>query len=161
MTAQRRTPEETVTLVAEALRAHLRLPDLLSDAQRESDPAHYRQHVLHAQPDGSFSVVALIWLPGQETPVHDHVAWCVTGVYEGQETEQRYLLATPASGNAPAHAGLIPAEETVHHPGEVSGITPPGDIHRVRNTGDGPAISLHVYGADITRLGSSIHRIYA
>jgi predicted metal-dependent enzyme (double-stranded beta helix superfamily) len=42
----------------------------------------------------------------------------------------------------------------------VSGFAPPGDIHRVRNIGDDTAISLHVYGADITRLGSSIRRTY-
>ena len=42
----------------------------------------------------------------------------------------------------------------------MGGFAPPGDIHRVRNCGDGVAISLHVYGADITRLGSSVRRIY-
>jgi predicted metal-dependent enzyme (double-stranded beta helix superfamily) len=42
----------------------------------------------------------------------------------------------------------------------VSGFAPPGDIHRVRNTGDDVAISMHVYGADISRLGNSIRREY-
>ena len=32
------------------------------------------------------------------------------------------------------------------------------DIHAVTAVGDGPTISLHVYGADIERLGSSIYR---
>jgi len=31
-------------------------------------PDRYRQHVLHVSPDGAFSVVALVWLPGQKTP---------------------------------------------------------------------------------------------
>ena len=44
--------------------------------------------------------------------------------------------------------------------GEVSGFAPPGDIHRVHNVGDGVTISLHVYGADISRLGCSIRREY-
>ena len=44
--------------------------------------------------------------------------------------------------------------------GAVSGFAPPGDIHRVRNTGDEVAISMHVYGADISRLGNSIRREY-
>jgi predicted metal-dependent enzyme (double-stranded beta helix superfamily) len=43
---------------------------------------------------------------------------------------------------------------------EVSGFAPPGDIHRVRNHGDEVAISIHVYGADIIRLGSSVRRVY-
>jgi predicted metal-dependent enzyme (double-stranded beta helix superfamily) len=42
----------------------------------------------------------------------------------------------------------------------VSGFAPPGDIHRVRNTGDTVAVSMHVYGADISRLGNSIRREY-
>ena len=42
----------------------------------------------------------------------------------------------------------------------MSGFAPPGDIHRVRNHGRDIAISLHVYGADIGRLGSSVRRTY-
>ncbi|WP_329415464.1 hypothetical protein OG563_22275 [Nocardia vinacea] len=38
--------------------------------------------------------------------------------------------------------------------GEVSGFAPPGDIHRIRNVGDETAIRLHIYGTDITRVGS-------
>ncbi|MEI5036414.1 cysteine dioxygenase [Streptomyces sp. S1A(2023)] len=124
VTAFRRTDEETVPEMAEALRAHLDLPGLLTEDQRESDPARYRQHVLHARSDGSFSIVALVWLPGQETQMHDHVAWCVTGVYEGRATEQRFTLAegSLSGGGAPPAAALTPGEETVHHAGEVSGL---------------------------------------
>jgi predicted metal-dependent enzyme (double-stranded beta helix superfamily) len=42
----------------------------------------------------------------------------------------------------------------------VAGLAPPGDIHRVRNAGAETAISLHIYGTDISRLGSSVRRIY-
>jgi predicted metal-dependent enzyme (double-stranded beta helix superfamily) len=48
----------------------------------------------------------------------------------------------------------------VNPSGTVSGFAPPGDIHRVRNTGSTVAISMHVYGADISRLGNSIRREY-
>jgi predicted metal-dependent enzyme (double-stranded beta helix superfamily) len=44
--------------------------------------------------------------------------------------------------------------------GDVSGFAPPGDIHRVRNSGDSEAISIHVYGTDLSRLGSSSRRFY-
>jgi 3-mercaptopropionate dioxygenase len=40
--------------------------------------------------------------------------------------------------------------------GEVTGFAPPGDIHRVRNVNDRSAISLHVYGTDLNRIGSSL-----
>ena len=44
--------------------------------------------------------------------------------------------------------------------GDVSGFAPPRDIHRVHNTGDETAISIHVYGTDVTRVGSSARRYY-
>ena len=44
--------------------------------------------------------------------------------------------------------------------GSVSGFAPPGDIHRVRNGSEQTAISIHIYGADIRRLGSSVRRCY-
>ena len=44
--------------------------------------------------------------------------------------------------------------------GGVSGFAPPGDIHRVRNVGDSTAITLHIYGTDLTRIGSSVRRYY-
>ena len=44
--------------------------------------------------------------------------------------------------------------------GLVVWLSPPGDIHRVTNTGDGKTISIHVYGADINVLGTSIRRRY-
>src|SRR5687768_12130325 len=85
-------PDPTAYLVGERLAPYLGAPDLLTAEQRESDPTRYRQHLLHAEHDGSFSVVALVWLPGQGTSVHDHVSWCTTGVHEGQERERRYRL---------------------------------------------------------------------
>jgi len=40
----------------------------------------------------------------------------------------------------------------------VADFAPPGDIHRVRNTRDSVAVSMHVCGADISRLGTSTRR---
>ncbi|MEV0082157.1 cysteine dioxygenase family protein [Saccharopolyspora sp. NPDC050642] len=142
---------ETGELVQEALRPFLAEPDLLRPEQRIGDPDNYRQHVLHVEPDGSFSIVALVWLPGQQTPVHDHVSWCVTGVYEGVEHEQRYEIRDDH---------LVLAGHATNQPGEVCGFAPPGDIHLVRNAGTSKAISIHIYGANIAVLGSSVRRSY-
>ncbi|MEU2156277.1 cysteine dioxygenase family protein [Streptomyces sp. NPDC019396] len=148
-------PEPTAQLVAERLAPYLGLPDLLLSEQCEGDTECYRQHVLHAESDGSFSLVALVWLPGQVTPIHDHVSWCVTGVHEGEEYERRYRLVPHDTT-----ARLIATEDVVNPRGAVAAFAPPGDIHLVRNSGAGKAISLHVYGADVSRLGSSIRRVY-
>jgi predicted metal-dependent enzyme (double-stranded beta helix superfamily) len=100
--------------------------------------------------------VALVWRPGQATPIHDHCCWCVVGVWQGVERERRYELRRGPSGltlavRAVAYAG----------PGDVSVLVPPDeDIHVVENAGAGIAISLHVYGADIAERGTSINRTF-
>jgi predicted metal-dependent enzyme (double-stranded beta helix superfamily) len=144
----------TANGVAGALRDCLPEPAAILPAPlRRGDPAGYQSHLLYAEPDGTFSVSAMVWRPGQQTIIHDHVAWCVTGVLQGQEYEEIFALAD--GGRA-----LRLAARNVNRAGSVSGFAPPGDIHRVRNTGRTVAISMHVYGADISRLGNSIRRAY-
>jgi predicted metal-dependent enzyme (double-stranded beta helix superfamily) len=89
---------------------------------------------------------------GQATPVHDHVTWCVFGVIAGAEYEERYVLRDDG--------WLHQDGVTVNATGDVAGLAPPGDIHRVRNSGSQTAISLHIYGTDIGRLGSSVRHVY-
>lgn len=143
---------ETADLVADQLRLHMPGPDILTPEQRDGDPAGYCCHLLHAEPDGSFSVTALVWRPGQVTPIHDHVTWCVFGVIQGAEHEERYVLLDDG--------WLEQDGVSVNAAGDVTSLAPPGDIHRVRNVGTQTAISLHVYGSDISRLGSSVRTIY-
>ena len=152
-TGQHADWQRTAELVAGQLPRHLPGPDLLTAAERTGDPSDYQCHVLHVEPDGSFSVTAMVWRPGQVTPIHDHVTWCVFGVLQGVEYEELFTLSADGSY-------LTDVGRSENWPGEVSGFAPPGDIHRVRNIGDDVAISLHVYGADITRLGSSVRRTY-
>jgi predicted metal-dependent enzyme (double-stranded beta helix superfamily) len=144
---------DTAERVAEQLRRHLPTPDMLTVEQRMGHADGYRSHLLHAERDGGFSIVALTWRPGQVTPIHDHVTWCVFGVIQGIEHEELYTLD--------AERGLlVEAGSETNGIGEVSGFAPPGDIHRVRNVGDRTAISIHVYGTDVSRIGSSVRRTY-
>jgi len=114
----------------------------------------YRQHLLHVSDDRRLSVVALVWRPGQRTPIHDHVSWCVVGVYRGVEQETRYELVE-RGGREYLHA----VETIDAHPGHVEALIPPAEnIHVVEAGGRGLTISIHVYGADIERLGSSVYR---
>jgi 3-mercaptopropionate dioxygenase len=138
----------TAQLVAGQLRAHLPGPDVLTAEQRLGSPDDYCGHTLYVEPDGSFSIVALVWRPGQLTRIHDHVTWCVLGVIQGVEHEELF------------DADLNLVGRNANQVGDVSGFAPPGDIHRVRNIGETTAISIHIYGTDITRIGSSARRYY-
>jgi predicted metal-dependent enzyme (double-stranded beta helix superfamily) len=139
---------ETAQLVADQLRRHLPTPDVLTAAQRLGSPDDYAGYNLHVEADGSFSIVALVWRPGQLTRIHDHMTWCVFGVIQGVEREELF------------DAGLNPVARHENLVGDVSGFAPPGDIHRVHNTSETTAISIHIYGTDITRVGSSARRYY-
>jgi predicted metal-dependent enzyme (double-stranded beta helix superfamily) len=139
---------ETAQLVAEELRCHLPIPDVLTPAQRLGSPDDYVGHNLHVEPDGSFSIVGLVWRPGQRTRIHDHITWCAFAVIQGVEQEELF----------DADLNLIGTSD--NHVGDVSGFAPPGDVHRVHNTTDETAISIHVYGTDVTRVGSSARRYY-
>ena len=139
---------DTAQLVADELRRHLPTPDVLTGAQRLGSPDGYRSHTLHVEPDGSFSIIALVWRPGQLTRIHDHITWCAFAVIQGVEHEELF------------DADLNPVGRSENHVGEVSGFAPPGDIHRVHNTADTTAISIHIYGTDVTRVGSSARRYY-
>jgi predicted metal-dependent enzyme (double-stranded beta helix superfamily) len=72
----------------------------------------------------------------------------VVGVLQGVEHEDLY----------DAELNLIGEDD--NQPGTVSGFAPPGDIHRIRNTGTETAISLHIYGTDISRVATSARRYY-
>ena len=139
---------DTAQLVAEQLRRHLPTPDVLTAEQRVGSPDNYVSHTLHVEPDGSFSIIGLVWRPGQITRIHDHMTWCVFGVIQGVEHEELF------------DADLNPLGQSDNQTGDVSGFAPPGDIHRVHNTADETAISIHIYGTDVTRIGSSVRRYY-
>ena len=145
--------QQTAKLVADQVRLHLPGSGILTAEEREGSPDGYVSHILHTEADGAFSVCAVVWRPGQQTPIHDHVAWCVVGVMQGAEYEE--LFALRAGDTALEQVG-----SRVSRAGEVSGFAPPGDIHRVTNRGSGIAVSMNVYGADIVRLGSSVRRTY-
>jgi 3-mercaptopropionate dioxygenase len=146
--AKRASRAETAQLVAAALRRNLPTPEILTPEQRAGSDDGYRSHTLHVEPGGTFSIIGLVWRPGQITRIHDHLTWCVFGVIQGIEHEELF------------DADLNLLGESDNHTGDVSGFAPPGDIHRVHNISDETAISIHIYGTDVTATGSSVRRFY-
>jgi 3-mercaptopropionate dioxygenase len=105
---------QTARLVA----GHLPPPDMLADEQRIGDPDTHRSHLLHTEPDGTFSIVALVWRPGQVTPIHDHVTLCALGVIQGVESEEPFTLDEESGC-------LVAAGTNVSRAGDASGFAPP------------------------------------
>ncbi|MBD5655301.1 MAG: cysteine dioxygenase family protein [Candidatus Eremiobacteraeota bacterium] len=124
----------------------------LPSEYRTTSDAAYTQHLLHVAENQSFSVVALVWKPGQQTPIHDHRGWCAVAVCEGAECETRYRVCSDENGPY-----LLEVSSHVLEPGKTVALLPNGsDVHRVSNCSQGLTVSLHVYGLDIRSTGSSI-----
>jgi 3-mercaptopropionate dioxygenase len=78
--------------------------------------------------------------PGSETPIHDHLAWGLVGLYRGTQDEEIY-----AKGNG----GLELVERRSLAPGDFYALIPPrDDIHRVRTTSAETSVSLHLLTND-------------
>ncbi|WBV41689.1 cysteine dioxygenase family protein [Pseudoroseomonas cervicalis] len=140
--------------IAAAIGAHLAEPDLLEGQPCPCSPERYVRHLLQADPEGGYAVVALAWRPGQMSPVHAHRTWCALGVYAGILTEGFY---TPDACGQPVQTGSVlrPPGATCHGPAD------PHLIHRLANLSSGEAISIHVYGAAFDRFGEDVNLVYA
>lgn len=141
---------ETAFAVADMLRDNLPTLDILTPVEREGFAERYNSFPLHAET--GFSIVAVVWRPGQGTVIHDHLSWCAFGVLSGNEYETLYR-------DMGDH--LVEIGRADNRPGEISGFAPPGDIHAVINTSDEVGVSIHIYGADVSATGSSVRRIYS
>ena len=144
---------ETPARLASALRAAVGGPhSWLRPEHRVGDPARYMRHLLYVDPDGDFVMSVLVWLPGQQSPIHGHEVWCAYGVVEGELTEEQYR----AAGN-----GIEPARTTVLRAGDIADLDVDRRvIHRVCNRSDAPLATLHLYGVAAERLTTGINRLY-
>lgn len=136
--------------VAEALAPHMADPRLLSGRDCPCNPERYVRHLLHADPAGEYAVVALVWRPGQMSPVHAHRTWCALGVHQGVLSEHYYAPGAP------------PVPDSVHlrRAGDVShGPADPDLIHRLANCSAQVAVSIHVYGVPFEDFGDRVNLI--
>lgn len=105
------------------------------------------QYALYRAEDGSLCLFSLVVPVGAETPVHDHLAWGIVGVYRGAQSETVYRRLD--DGSDPAKAVLEVAKLQTLTPGECYTLLPPtDDIHFVRTISPVPSISIHLLAND-------------
>ena len=98
------------------------------------------QWLLYRADDGSLSLFSLVVPPGAETPIHDHLAWGLVGLYRGTQDEEIY---------ARRDGGLELVEQRSLGPGDFYVLIPPrDDIHRVRTTSAETSVSIHLLTND-------------
>lgn len=108
----------------------------------------YARRLLHRAADGSYSVMIMVWSPGQGTPIHDHAGkWCVECVLRGQIAITHYdPVGDPSTDQAPR---FIEGRTTTGHVGDVGILVPPNEYHRIRNSCDETAATMHVYAGEM------------
>jgi predicted metal-dependent enzyme (double-stranded beta helix superfamily) len=105
------------------------------------------QYALYRAEDGSLCLFSLVVPVGASTPVHDHLAWGLVGIYRGRQDETVYRRLD--DGKDPARADLEVAKRQELGPGEFYTLLPPtDDIHYVRTISDAPSISIHLLAND-------------
>jgi predicted metal-dependent enzyme (double-stranded beta helix superfamily) len=117
------------------------LPDEFQAAAPESGMGGgIGQWLLYRAEDGSLSLFSLVVPPGSETPIHDHLAWGLVGLYRGLQDEEIY---------AERDGGIDLVERRSLSPGDFYALIPPrDDIHRVRTTSAETSVSIHLLTND-------------
>ncbi|MGH6644455.1 MAG: hypothetical protein ACRED3_17340 [Bradyrhizobium sp.] len=142
---------DRVTMIAPLMQTLAAQADrFLSDDHKRSEEEHYARNAIHIAPSGNLSLFALVWLPGQWTPVHDHGCWGVVGIVKGVLEERSYMSAS-GDITADTNIRLKRGGVILLNPGSVSSFVPnPDHIHmtgvaKVRQT----CVSLHLYGRNM------------
>jgi 3-mercaptopropionate dioxygenase len=139
------SPEQACEAIRPRFARLLADPDWLPASYRAAAPdsgmgGGIGQWLLCRDDDGTLSLFALVVPPGSQTPVHDHLAWGLVGLYQGTQDEEIY---------ASAGDRLELVERRSLSPGDFYALIPPDDdIHRVRTTSAEASVSIHLLTND-------------
>jgi predicted metal-dependent enzyme (double-stranded beta helix superfamily) len=124
------------------------LPDKYAQPDRKSGMGGgIGQYALFRAHDRSLCLFSLVIPPGASTPVHDHLAWGLVGVYRGRQEETIYRRLD--DGRDAAHAQLEVGRQQTVEAGQFYTLIPPvDDIHYVKTVSDIASISIHLLAND-------------
>ena len=98
------------------------------------------QWLLFRSADRSLCLFSLVVPPGSMTPIHDHLAWGLVGLYRGTQDEEFYR---------PGDGSIELTRRRPLEPGDYYVLLPPADdVHRVRTTSAETSVSIHLLASD-------------
>jgi 3-mercaptopropionate dioxygenase len=139
------SPQEAIETIRPGFAALLADPGWLpdeycADAPESGMGGGIGQWLLYRAEDGSLSLFSLVVPSGSQTPVHDHLAWGLVGLYRGTQDEEIY---------AKRNGRLELKKQRALRPGDFYDLIPPqDDIHRVRTTSAETSVSIHLLTND-------------
>jgi predicted metal-dependent enzyme (double-stranded beta helix superfamily) len=143
--SQRLPPADACELIrprfAELLSADGWLPHAFQEpAPKSGMGGGIGQWLLHRAADGSLSLFSLVVPAGAQTPIHDHLAWGLVGLYRGTQDEEIYAMND---------GELALVEQRALAAGDFYALIPPrDDIHRVTTTSAATSVSIHLLTND-------------
>lgn len=130
--------------------------DLVGAAESFLEPRHrrsgddgYSRNLIYAAADDTLSLYALVWRPGQWTPIHDHGSWGVVGVVEGVLEERNFARVDEhRDSNRDDGIDLVRAGVILLSSGAVTTFVPNPDHIHLTGVDESRAsvLSLHLYG---------------
>ena len=144
-----RSPADCVEKIAPSMHQLLNGDkSFLKPQHFRSEPEHYARNAIHIEQDQSMSLFALVWLPGQWTPIHDHGTWGVVGVLEGTLEERNFMRVDGQSKDAMGNIELARGGVILLSAGAVTSFVPNPDHIHITGNADSQrrVVSLHLYG---------------
>lgn len=134
--------DSAVNAIAPLKRRLLDNPDLVPPICYEGlADVKYTRNLLYGDPEGRFVVMALVWNPAKESPVHDHETWGVVGTYTAGIHVTNYSEPEKDGRLRELNTARLDAKRVVK-------ILPPreSNIHKMGNPGTDPVVTIHTYG---------------
>jgi 3-mercaptopropionate dioxygenase len=131
-------------------------PNWLPDEFRQPNPnsvmgGGIASWLLYRSEGKDLSLFSLVVPVGATTPVHNHLAWGLVGLYQGEQEEEEFEVEEDVT-HQPAtvhHARMKLRAHRILKQGEFYELIPPdNDVHRVRTISSVPSISLHLLAND-------------
>ena len=105
-------------------------------------------YLLYRNGTRDLSISSLVVPAGAKTPVHNHLAWGLVGLYQGEQFEEVFHRSD--DGTVEGHAILSIADRRHLKRGDFYELIPPaGDIHGVVAANEQPSVSIHLLRNDV------------
>jgi 3-mercaptopropionate dioxygenase len=140
------SPAEAIAAIEPHFGELLASPGWLPERYQQDAPASgmgggIGQWLLFRSADRALCLFSLVVPSGSRTPIHDHGAWGLVGLFRGNQDEELYR---PLPGG-----GLDPVRRRPLEPGDWYALVPPDtDVHRVRTTSAETSVSIHLLAND-------------
>jgi len=147
------SPERAVEAIRPLFAELLANEEWLPEEYREPVPGSgmgggIGQWLLFRSAARDLCLFSLVVPSGSATPVHDHLAWGLVGLYRGEQEETVYARRDETAPVGDVE-DLETAVERTLKPGDFYPLLPPTeDVHRVRTTSPEASVSVHLLAND-------------